>query len=412
MRQSGEKTFFFMKKFLVTLCIPALALLFCSSIEGFPPTGRYGEESGHPGAIQGDVQAAAGHVFSMSCKVTSCNNELSTKKGRKNLIKWCRNNHITKLWIESYRHGETVPTGLLREERDAFRKAGFDVCGMITPTCLGPASEDGKSPIEVCWTDQAAREKLSGEVRRAAGLFDVIIIDDFLFTNHNDNCPSCSSDKARRGIDDWEEYRRALLMDVCAESIIKPAKEVNPDVQLIIKYPCWWQSWGKRGYSPKEQAELFGKCWIGTESRDANPDPMQSCWIADYTDKLTEGRCAGGWYDALDCSPERFILQAYYTILGGAKESLIHCYDYLLAKDPGRTPYGEKADRSHECTAVFERKSDELFDLAQKLYGAEVVSFEMGDDKISRHVFSKDGKKIVVRFDSGKAEILEFTCLP
>ena len=66
-------------------------------------------------------------------------------------------------------------------------------------------------------------------------------------------------------------------------------------------------------------------------------------------DSITQGRCGGGWYDALDCRPEKFIEQARYTILGGMKESLVHCYDYLLADDPGRTPFGEKAKSPRAC---------------------------------------------------------------
>lgn len=346
------------------------------------------------------------HVFSMSCKVTSCNSELSSKYGRKKLIKWCKENHISKIWLESYRHGEIVPTDLLKAERDALLRSGFEVCGLVTPTSLGPAEKDGHTPIEVCWSNPKARERLNEEIRRAAGLFDVIIIDDFLFTDHYEDCLSCVSDKVERGIDDWEEYRRALLLDVCSEDIVKPAKEVNPSVQVIIKYPCWWQDWEKRGYSPAAQAKLFGKCWIGTETRDANPYPMQSCWIVDHTDKLTDGRCAGGWYDALDCSPDRFLLQAYYTILGGAKESLIHCYDYLLAENPGKTPYGEKSNRAHECASAFEDRSDDLYNLAQVLYGTEVISYNIGEDNVSTHVYKKGEDTLVVKFDANTAKLL------
>lgn len=345
------------------------------------------------------------HIFSMSCKVTSLNRELSTAAGRRKLIKWCRKNNFSKLWLESYRHGETVDSELLREERDAFRAEGFEVCGMITPTCLNPVAEGEKAPIETCWSNSASRERLSEEIRRASRLFDTIIIDDFLFTDHWEECAACSADKAVRGIADWEEYRRVLLLDVCSENIIKPAKEVNPNVQLIIKFPCWWQDWEKRGYSPSEQAELFGKCWVGTETRDANPCPMQSCWIVGYTDKLTDGRCMGGWYDALDCSPERFLLQAYYTILGGAKESLLHCYDYLLAEDPGKTPYGEKSDYAHRCAAAFGRNSGKISRLADLLCGAKALSHEMGKDNISTHTFIKNGRRLTVKVNVETAEI-------
>lgn len=340
------------------------------------------------------------HVFSMSCKVTSLNGELSDQASREQFADWCRANHISKLWLESYRHGESVPSGLLEEERDAFRQLGFEVCGMITPTCLDPVSEGQKAPIETCWSNPESCKKMSSEVIRAAKIFDTIILDDFLFTNHGDECPSCSALKAQSGIEDWEEFRRAMMLDVCRESILKPALEANPQVQLIIKFPCWWKNWEKGGYSPTAQAELFGKCWVGTETRDANPEPIQACWIVGHINGLTGGRCAGGWYDALDCTPEKFVEQAYYTILGGAKESLIHCYDYLLAKNPGLTPYGEKTDRAHACRELFEKKSGELNELAQMLSDAQPVSFEMGENGVSTHIFKKGRKTLKIRFNT------------
>lgn len=344
------------------------------------------------------------HVFSLSCKVTSCNNELSTEKGRRKLVNWCRKNNITKLWLESYRHGESVDSELLEAERDAFACKGFDVCGMITPTCLDSEKEGSTAPIEPCWSNTLVRKKLSAEVRRAARLFNTVIVDDFLFTDHGDECGSCAADKAARGLDDWEEYRRELLLDVCLENILKPAREENPSVQVIIKYPCWWQDWEKRGYSPEAQAKLFGKCWAGTETRDANPFPMQSCWIVDHINKLSGGRCAGGWYDALDCSPERFLLQAYYTILGGAGESLIHCYDYLLSGDPGRTPYGEQADAAHKCAEAFSKNSRKISKLAELINGARIISYEMGENNVSTHLFEKDGRIVRVSLDAETAE--------
>ena len=45
------------------------------------------------------------HVFSMSCKVTACNGDLAAAEGRARAIAWWKKNNITKLWLESYRHG-------------------------------------------------------------------------------------------------------------------------------------------------------------------------------------------------------------------------------------------------------------------------------------------------------------------
>ena len=52
----------------------------------------------------------AKHVFSMSCKVTAVNGDLATAEGRAKAIAWWKKNGFSKLWLESYRHGERVPT--------------------------------------------------------------------------------------------------------------------------------------------------------------------------------------------------------------------------------------------------------------------------------------------------------------
>ena len=341
------------------------------------------------------------HVFSMSCKVTAVNGELATAAGREKAIAWWRENGFTKLWLETYRHGEYVPTERLVEERDAFRAAGFAVCGMITPTMMNDPAPGAKEPqMVVCWSDPKARARMRDESARAARVFGTVIIDDFLFSSCGEWCAGCRADKERRGISDWGEYRRALMYEVCEKDILPAAKAANPAAHFIIKYPCWYRNYAKQGYDPVRQAKLFGECWVGTETRDANPEPIQACWIMAWMDELTGGRCGGGWYDALDCTPEKFVEQAYYTILGGARESLVHCYDYVLAADPGRTPFGEKAGNPGACRAAFERAGDELRRLADVVAGAERGPFSMGGNGVSTHVFLKDGKCYVVRLNT------------
>jgi len=341
------------------------------------------------------------HVFSMSCKVTAVNGALSTPEGRAKAVSWWKRNGFTKLWLETYRHGEYVPTERLIEERDAFRAEGFVVCGMITPTMLNDPAPGKKEPqMVVCWSDPTARERLRNEAVRAAKVFDLIILDDFLFSSCGDQCARCKADKERRGIASWGEYRRALLYEVCERDVLAAAREVNLGVRFIIKYPCWFSGYAERGYSPARQADLFGECWIGTETRDANPNPLQACWIMAWMDDLTGGKCGGGWYDALDCTPEKFIEQAYYTILGGARESLVHCYDYLLADEPGRTPFGEKAKNPRRCAEMFEREAENLRKLADFVRSAERGPFSMGKNGVSTHEFRKDGKNYIVRVNT------------
>lgn len=190
------------------------------------------------------------------------------------------------------------------------------------------------------------------------------------------------------------------MYEVCERDILPAVKKANPESHFIIKYPCWWRRYEAHGYSPVRQASLFGECWVGTETRDANPEPIQACWIAAWMDEITAGRCGGGWYDALDCTPEKFVEQAYYTILGGAKESLVHCYDYLLSDDPGRTPFGEKAGSPAKCREAFERAAPELRRLADFVSGAERGSFSMGADGVSAHEFTKGNRRFIVRLNT------------
>ena len=340
----------------------------------------------------------AKHVFSMSCKVTACNGDLATAEGRAKAIAWWKKNNITKLWLESYRHGERVASERLAELRDAFRAEGFEVCCMITPTSLNDITEESvKRKFTVtCWSDPKARERMREECDRVARLFDTVIIDDFLFSLCGDKCARCRADKAARQIADWGEYKRTLMYEVCERDILPSAKKANPNAQFIIKYPCWHEKYAERGYSPAKQAALFGECWIGTETRDRNPHgtALQACWIMAWMVHITEGRCGGGWYDPLDCSPKKFIEQARYTILGGAKESLIHCYDYLLAEDPG-VMY-ESSARSHDCCREFEREIGNLVALAELVRGAERGKFELMPCGVSRHEFRKDGKEFTI----------------
>ena len=335
-------------------------------------------------AIAGLGLAAEAHVFSMSCKVNALNGAFATEGGRSQAVAWCRKNHITKLWLESYRHDEKVPFERLVEARDFFRKNGFAVSGMITPTQLN----DSRSMV-CCWSDPVACKRLAAEAGKAALVFDEIILDDFLFTGCT--CSRCRETMASWGVSDWGVFRRRLMLDVCKRYIIEAGRQANPKVQFIIKFPCWWEGYADAGYDLAAESELFGKCWIGTETRDANPNPLQSCWIVGWMDGQSGGRCGGGWYDPLDSKPEKFVEQARYTILGGAKESLIHCYDYLVAGEPGKTPFGEKMDGGHACAAAFEAEAEGLKRLADLLDGATRGPFNMRTNGVSRHLFAKGG---------------------
>jgi hypothetical protein len=83
-----------------------------------------------------------------------------------------------------------------------------------------------------------------------------------------------------------------------------------------------------------KQTELFDYTLAGTETRDRNPQ-TQACWYQSWLNDIGNGKCKGGWYDPLSTTPDIYVEQARQTILGGAKESLLHCYDYLDTDNPG-----------------------------------------------------------------------------
>jgi lysophospholipase L1-like esterase len=341
------------------------------------------------------------HVFSMSFKVTSLNGELKDAAKREALFSWLSSNRFSRVYLESYRHGESVPTELLKEYKRLFEERGFSVAGLITPTSLNtPAKKGERAPFCVCWGEEAARERLAAESFRVASLFNCVIIDDFLFSVCNEKCLRCSKEKERANISDWGEFRRAQMLDVSNKNIYECGLKANASVKFIIKFPCWYRLWEERGYSPRAQAELFGGSWVGTETRDANPDPLQACWIVEYAQEKTGNLCLGGWYDALDCTPEKFIEQARYTILGGAKESLVHCYDYLLASDPGVTPFGEKSSSSRVKADMFAASSQSLYSLASRLLGVESVGYRMLPSGVSVHRFRRENTDFEIRLNT------------
>lgn len=341
------------------------------------------------------------HIFSMSFKVTSLNGELRELEKREKAVSYLLSNGFSRVWLESYRHGESVPTELLKEYKEYFEKKGLKASGLITPTSLNtPAKEGERAPFCVCWAEQAARERLSRESARIAKVFDTVLIDDFLFSPCAHWCKNCVAEKDKSGISDWGEFRRSQMMSVSKHDILESGLKANKNVKFIIKYPCWYKNWLERGYSPLEQSQLFGGCWVGTETRDKNPDALQACWIISHINELSGGLCEGGWYDALDSTPEKFLEQARYTILGGARESLVHCYDYLIASDPGVTPFGEKASNPRKCAEIFAANSSSLRSLAKRIAGAEILGFRMLPSGVSVHRFRRGEREFTIRLNT------------
>ncbi|ADU29147.1 hypothetical protein [Evansella cellulosilytica] len=246
--------------------------------------------------------------------------------------------HVGKVYIESHRGDVTLSKERLQELKSFYEARNIKVAGGITPT-LPDDYREGYSRLfgGICYTDKASREKYKEVVELTAAVFDEIILDDFFFTNCR--CDDCLEHKGDRS---WSEFRLALLQDVSENLVIKPAKAVNPNVKMVIKYPNWNEAYASSGYNTKEQPAIFDGVYTGTETRDPAISQQHIPRYASYSlltwmENLKPGKNGGGWFDALDCTyVDYYLEQANLTVFGKAKELTLFCYSLL--KDSNYTP--------------------------------------------------------------------------
>lgn len=247
----------------------------------------------------------------------------SSDAGVRRAIGWCMDHGITRVYIESYRDAHEPSDADLIRARDAFRKAGFLVSGCITTTRIGKYGS-GWGGVS-CYTDAGTRRELERIFRRAAALFDEIMIDDFLFTDCT--CEECTK---ARGARSWADFRCDLMLEVSKKHILDAVRAVNPRCKVIIKYPCWHETFQDRGYDVVRETEAFDKIWVGTETRGGVPrsgwvaEPQyRAYWLMRWLGGIGGAKCGGGWYDWIGTIPVYYLEQARLTILGGARESML-----------------------------------------------------------------------------------------
>jgi len=238
---------------------------------------------------------------------------------------------LSKVYLENHRGDISLSRDRLMELKKLFEQRGIETAGGITPT-LGEAYRPGYERLfgGICYTDEASRAKFREAVETAASAFDEVILDDFFFTN----C-ACDDCLARKGNRTWEQFRMELMTDVSENLVLKPAKAVNPNVKMVIKYPNWNESYQASGYNTEDQPSMFDGIYTGTETRDPAIGQQHLPRYASFSllrwmDNLAPGRNGGGWFDALDCTyVDYYLEQAYLTVFGQAKELTLFCYSLL-----------------------------------------------------------------------------------
>jgi hypothetical protein len=243
---------------------------------------------------------------------------------------------VTKAYLEVYR-GDVVAPDALIAVRDALRAEGFAVAGGIATVPGGDYGVRQEGPLGwFNWQNPKTQHDMREVTSMAAGIFDEFIVDDFFCTGD----VSEESEQAR-GEQSWSDYRRNLLVGLATSVFIEPAKAVNPDITMIIKYPQWYDKFHEHGYDVAAESPLFDKVWVGTETRGANTQRygftqaymgfVNYRWIA----SIAGAKTAGAWFDHGDCDGIDFVDQAYQSVLAGAPSIMIFSYGAVREGHPG-----------------------------------------------------------------------------
>ena len=249
---------------------------------------------------------------------------------------------LDKVYLEPYRSGIFASEGQVEMCKAVFQEHGVEVSGGITTTIPTPEGDEPKARMfdTFCYNDEKMLAKLS-EVSTFLGQhFNEFIIDDFYFTN-------CTCDKCRAGRDEynrahgitdgsWQGYRLELMQRVSQQYMIAPAKAVNLNCSITIKYPNWAESYQETGYNPAQQRTIFDNIYTGTETRDPVTTDQHlprylSYSLMTYFDSMWPGHNGGGWFDPFDMHiTEHYLEQAYLTAFAKPQEMMMFCFQALM----------------------------------------------------------------------------------
>jgi hypothetical protein len=164
-----------------------------------------------------------------------------------------------KVYIEAYRDRQFATDADLDTVKRAFQAKGIETSGGVTLAAGGSGGQFGTFDYE----NPADRAECERAVRLIARHFDEVILDDFFFyTSKSD------ADIAAKGNRSWTDYRVDKMREASRNLVLGPAKQENPRVRVIIKYPNWYEHFHGTGYDLAEQAKMFDAIYTGTETRD------------------------------------------------------------------------------------------------------------------------------------------------
>jgi hypothetical protein len=223
--------------------------------------------------------------------------------------------HVDKIYLETHRDLLIVDETTLKSAIQFFRDKGLQVGGGITYTI-----DESNSFETFCYSNPEHRKKVKEIAEYTAGFFDEFILDDFFFTSCK--CDLCIAGKKEMS---WTAYRLALMKEAATSLVLEPARAVNPDVEVVIKYPNWYEHFQGLGFNLEEEPELFDGLYTGTETRNRTGNQHLQQYhgyaIFRYFEHLKPGNNRGGWVDTGGSDPlDRYAEQLWLTLFAKARE--------------------------------------------------------------------------------------------
>lgn len=237
--------------------------------------------------------------------------------------------------VHVYLEGKTsgdVNVALLKQLSEQFRALDIRVSGAMVP--MGRRGPSAYNDPE----DMAALEK---RIRPLAQVFDEIIIDDWLFTTVTD-----PKSVAERGNQSWADYRTKLILEQAQKHLIGPAKQENPNVKIIIKYPNWYECHRDNGYDVYGETLLFDKMAVGIETRNRMVHdqhiPIYSGYIFQkWWPSVDPKKWVASWLDNYDMKGDYndYNAQVWQAVLAQTPEIILWCAGQLYPTNPNSDVY-------------------------------------------------------------------------
>ena len=253
-----------------------------------------------------------------------------------------------KVYIEAYRDRQFATDAELDAVKREFQAKGIQTSGGITLAAGGwPGGQFGTFDYE----NPADRAECERAARLAARHFDEVILDDFFFYTMKSD-----ADIAAKGNRSWTDYRLAKMREASRDLVLGPAKQENPRVRMIIKYPNWYEHFHGLGYDLADEAHMFDAIYTGTETRDpVITDQLlqqyESYEIIRYFSNIRPGANGGGWVDTYSIrSIDRYAEQLWDTLFAKAPEQTLFEWSAMASERPavaGERPWAKQNTTFH-----------------------------------------------------------------